>query len=472
MNITILVIYLLMQFGICYWVGKQIQSQDDYLVGGRNLPMYLVTFSLFATWFGAETCIGSSAMVYEFGLSGSRADPFGYSLCLVLSGLLIAPRLWNKKFVTLADFYAERFGTHTEQIATWLLSISSLIWAAAQLRAFAQIVAVTTDLPVDLTLFLSFTFVVTYTVMGGLLGDIITDLIQGVVIMLGLIVLLCFVARGELSIGEMISTQTPERLSLLGQGESWLQRIDRWAIPIFGSLIAQEIVARLFAARSKEVAVKSCFASGLIYLFVGSIPVFLGLVGPQLIEVGADKEQFLLALAEKYLPWYIVPIFAGALISALLATIDSILLSCGGLISNNVVIPMFKIKSDLAKVRLSRGLVLGTGIFAYVLAVYSDSIYQLVEAGSSFGTSGILVITLFGLWTPLGHKTAASLTLVVGLVTTPIAEYILNWPSPFLTSLTASILVYLLASLFFANRTRSNPRPQQHELRREPTSPF
>jgi Na+/proline symporter len=35
----------------------------------------MVALSLFATWFGAETCIGSSAAVYEAGLSEAEPNP-------------------------------------------------------------------------------------------------------------------------------------------------------------------------------------------------------------------------------------------------------------------------------------------------------------------------------------------------------------------------------------------------------------
>lgn len=74
-------------------MSRSIRSEEDYFLGGRRLGGLLVSFSLFATWFGAETCIGSSAAVYERGLAGSRTDPFGYSAWLLLLGLLRAGHL-------------------------------------------------------------------------------------------------------------------------------------------------------------------------------------------------------------------------------------------------------------------------------------------------------------------------------------------------------------------------------------------
>ena len=79
--------YLIFQFSIGYWASRQIKNESDYLLAGRHVPTWLLSFSLFATWFGAEACIGTSGEVYMHGLSGGRADPFGYSLCLFFLGI-------------------------------------------------------------------------------------------------------------------------------------------------------------------------------------------------------------------------------------------------------------------------------------------------------------------------------------------------------------------------------------------------
>src|SRR5690606_29470930 len=147
--------YLLLQIGVAYFISRGVRSEDDYLVAGRSRPAWLLALSLFATWFGAETCLGSSAAVFEGGLSGSRADPLGYGLCLVLGGLLIAGRIWNRKYSTLADFYADRFGHAPERLAVVILCMSSMIWGAAQLRAFGQVISATTPLDVQFAIFVA-----------------------------------------------------------------------------------------------------------------------------------------------------------------------------------------------------------------------------------------------------------------------------------------------------------------------------
>jgi hypothetical protein len=55
--------YLLLQFGIGVVVSRRIATEDDYLIAGRRLGPWVATASIFATWFGAETIVGSAALV-------------------------------------------------------------------------------------------------------------------------------------------------------------------------------------------------------------------------------------------------------------------------------------------------------------------------------------------------------------------------------------------------------------------------
>jgi len=446
-----LVAYLFLQLGLCYFISKKIKTENDYFVGGHRFPMWVVAISLFATWFGAETSIGSSAAVFESGLSGSRADPFGYSICLFLSGVLIAGKIWSKNYITLSDFYKERFGTGAEQVAVWLLSISSLIWGAAQLRAFGHVISSVSNLDYNLTLKIGFAFVVAYTFFGGLIGDVITDVIQAVVIVLGLCCLLGIIFWHTPDTLELFKQIPPERLSFFATGESWLKRLDRWSIPILGSLVAQEIVSRLFSAQNKSVAVKACYAGGLIYLLVGIIPIVIGLLGPQLIQIesGVETETFLIQVAKKYLSPAMIGIFCAAIMSALLSTIDSIILAVGALVSHNFIIPRFKITNSKTKLLTSRLVVLGAALAAYILAVHSTGIYDLLETSSTFGTAGILVITLAGLWCKWGNNTTALLTLFAGIISVPLFKYIFHNESPFIMSLLVSALVFFIHAYLY-----------------------
>lgn len=442
----LIVFYVIIQIFIGVYLSRKIKSEADYFVGGRRVSFFLVSFSLFATWFGAETCLGSSGAVYENGLSGSRADPFGFSLCLFLMGLMLAARLRQKNYLTLADFIKDRYGRLTERLVVWVMIPSSIIWGAAQLRAFGQILSVSTSLPLNLMICFSALLVITYTVLGGLLGDIYTDLVQGLIVVSSLVALAVIVLTTVPDLPSIILQMPADRWKILGVGESLWERIDRWAVPVLGSLVVQEAISRFLAARNPKEAARACHTAGSLYFFTGLIPLFLGFIGPWLLPGLTDREQFLVILSHQYLPSILSVIFLGALISAILSTVDSILLACAALLSHNFLLPILGIKQEKIRVLVSRGTVIAIGLVALIIALSGSRIYDLVLLAAAFGTAGVLVITIFGLYSRLNSQKAALLTLAGGLILTPVFQLVLNLKAPFLLSVLSCVVIFVLSA--------------------------
>ena len=155
----------------------------------------------------------------------------------------------------------------------------------------------------------------------------------------------------------------------------------------------------------------------------------------------------MIKLASQVLPSVLFIVFAGALISAILATIDSILLAISALCSHNFIVPIFNLKSEPSRILSARLVVVTAGLAAYVIALYGKGIYNLVVTASAFGTAGVLVITLLGFYTKLGRQAAAGAALVAGFALTVLGEYVLHFQAPFLTAILGSTLVFFAVAV-------------------------
>ena len=414
-------------------------------MAGRSLGPVLTTFTVFATWFGAETCIGAAGAVYESGLMGGAAEPFGYGLCLVLTGLVFAIPLWRLRLTTLADLFRIRFGPSVERMAVLLLVPTSLFWAAAQVRAFGQVLSSASGVEVDLAIGMAALVVIAYTMFGGLLADAWTDLVQGITLVVGLGVLAVMILRAEGT--APLAALDPARLDPLGGGElGLLGLLEEWTIPVVGSLVAAELVARMVAARSPEIARNATVVAGASYVLVGLVPVLLGLAGSVLLPGLEHGEQILPTLAQTYLPTALFVVFAGALVSAILSTVDSALLVASSLLSHNIVVQLRPGLSEKAKVRVARAGVAVLGVCAYLMAVRAERVYELVEESSAFGSAGIVTVVAFGLFTRIGGTGSALTSLVVGVTTWVLGAHVLALPYPYLTALAAASGSYLTAA--------------------------
>lgn len=441
-------IYMLLQFSIGVWVSRRIKTEADYLLAARNLGPVLLTFSIFATWFGAETVVGSSGRAYANGVTFGNAEPFGYGLCLVVLGLVFAIPLWKRKLTTLADLFRDRFSVATERIAAVILIPSSVVWGAAQIRAFGYVLDTTAGgIGAELAIGIAAGFTILYAMFGGLLVDAINDVLQGVMLAVGLIIV--FVALlphlgGVDEIGRQLTD--PARVRLMPTGESGWAVLERWAIPVAGSVLAAEIVGRVIAARSPQVARGSTLVAACMYVGLGLIPLVIGLVAPSVVPTIDNPEQILPHLARTVLPTILYAVFAGALISAILSTVDSTLLVASGLLSHNLLVPLLGVTDERRKVLLARGGVASFGVIAYFLARHAEGILDLVEQASALGSAGVLVTVVFGLFSTWGGARAAIATLTAGLVVY-IAATVAGFETPFLIALASSVATYVIGAL-------------------------
>lgn len=408
--------YVAVQVAIGFLVAPRIKSNDDYILAGRRLGYGLGTFTIFATWFGAETCLGAAGQAYELGLVAAEVDPLGYALCLFLLGVVFAARLWKGKYLTLGDFFRERYSAAMERLAVLLLVPTSILWAGAQLRAFGQVLSESSTLSIETSIVVATVVVLLYTTAGGMMADAVTDLIQGMMLILGLFVLAYSVvgAHGGWSAFDSIPA---ERLRLFGvPGRPWYAVANAWAVPVLNAVVSQELIARTLASKSPSVARNNCLIAGVLYLTVGAIPFALGLLGPHIVAHLEHPERILTTLAAEHLSTFWFVLFAGAIVSALLSTIDSSLLVSASLVSHNLLGFATRRASEWDKVWWARLWVVLLGLAAYGATFFSESVFDLVHAAGQFGASGLFVVIAFGLFTRFGRAASAGASMIVGVV--------------------------------------------------------
>lgn len=449
MNLVLFAVlaYIALQVLVAVVATRRVASESDYLLAGRSLGPWLATFGVFATWFGAETCIGAAGEAYRGGLRAVAADPFGYALGLAAAGLFFAATLWRRGLVTLADLFRQRYGGGVERFAALVMIPGSLLWAAAQVRAFGQVLASTGDLGVFAATTLAAVVVVAYTAIGGMWADSWTDLVQGLVLIAGVLAIgLVFAHDGGLA-----------QLSLGGLGavdpdEPPRPLIEALAVPIFGTIAAQELVARFLAMRSPALARGATLAGALLYLTVGIVPVLLGLGAAATLGEGFEPEQLLSRLAQTHLPLPLYILFLGALVSAILSTLSGTLLVVGSLAAHNLAAPLLtrwrgRAPDEAQRLRFNRIAVVAFGVLAYLIALGSDSMYALVEEASGLGSSGVFVMMLAALWLPrLGGAPSAVAALLASVGVYVVGEHLLGWSYPYLASLAAAALAYLVCA--------------------------
>ena len=437
--------YVVLQLGIAFWVARRVKNEQDYLVAGRSLGLGMGIFTVFATWFGAETCVGAAAKAYGGGLSETNADPFGYTLCLVLMGLFFAVPLYRRGLTTLADLFRARWGTGIEKLAALILVPGSILWAAAQIRAFGIVLGVSSSVDVDVMILVAGAVVIVYSTVGGMWADAYADLIQGCILIAGLVILGITVFAGG---GPGLGAITADQLAIVNTSKPVFTTLEGWCVPIFGSLVAQELIARVISSKSAVIARRAVLSAASLYFVIGIIPPLIGLVALHSLPAGTDGEHALALMAQTHLPTVLYVLFAGALVAAILSTVDSALLAAGALTAHNVVVPLVPSLTERGKLAVNRIAVVSFGVLACVFALSAEGVYELVETASSLGTSGVLWLLIFALYGErFGGPVAAGAALLGGVASFVVCSSVLELETPFLISVAVALVLYVGVAL-------------------------
>jgi Na+/proline symporter len=439
-----LVAYVLVQLAIGVVVSRRIRNENDYLLAGRSLGPVLTTASIFATWFGAETCVGAAAEVYSGGLRLSLSDPFGYATCLLVFGLFLVVPLYQRGLTTLADLFRQRFSPGVERLVALLLIPSSLFWASAQIRAFGRVIAWGSTLSPDTGVAIAAATACLYTAFGGLLADAYADLIQGTMLIVCLLVLAATVIADTGGISASFALVSAARES--AAPTSLVHMLNAWTIPILGSLFAQELLSRAVGSKSARIARGSALTASVVYLLVGSIPLVLGAIARQSLT-SADPEAVLSALSLKHLGKLGYLVLTGALVSAILSTVDSALLVAGSFVSHNLAPFVRPDIDDRARLFVARGSVVFFSLLAYLLARGEGTVHGLVSQASSVGSAGVCVSGLMALFTRVGGAACAYAALLAGVLSWLASEYVYESEAAFLVSLACALCGYLGTAL-------------------------
>lgn len=456
MNGTLLALlgYVLLQLAVVFMLARRPQTESDYLLAGRSLGPWLAVFSVFATWFGAETCIGATAEAYAGGLGAVAADPFGYALGIVAMGLVFAAALRRRGLLTLADLFRHRWGPGIERLAALVMIPSSLLWAAAQVRAFGQVIASVSELSLIAATGLAALVVIIYTAVGGMWADAWTDLVQGLVLILGLVLLLAVFA---LAGGFETLPDTAAAAAARSAGRD-RPLIEVLAVPVFGTIAAQELTSRVLSMRDVTLARSATVAAGVVYLAVGLIPVVIGLGAAATLGADLEPEQVLSRYAQTQLPPVLYVVFLGALLSAILSTLSGALLVAGSLAARNLIAPLAGERiTERGRLRLNRAAVVAFGVIAYLISLGSESLYALVEQASGLASAGVLVLMVVAIFIPaLGGIASAAAALLASVAVYTLASA-LDWTMPYLASLAAAGLAYAVMAPFGPRSSETLP---------------
>jgi SSS family solute:Na+ symporter len=431
MLLWFVIAYWIISVGIGIYAAKWVHNSKDFAIAGRRLPMYIVTATVFATWFGSETVLGIPATFMKDGFSGIIADPFGSSLCLILVGLFFARPLYRMNLLTIGDYYRKRYSRPVEMLTTLCIVVSYLGWVGAQIKALGLVFSVVSGGAIDTQtgMIIGASTVLVYTVLGGMFSVAITDFIQMIIIVLGMLYIGWAVSGIVPGGAEAVISHAAanDKFQILPKPElkDILWFLAAWITMMLGSIPQQDVFQRVQSAKSEDIAARSAIVGGIMYFCFAFIPMYLAysasLIDPSMVE-GALKEggdpQLILPnlILSPIVPIFAQIMFFGALLSAIKSCASATLLAPSVSFSENILRPFFPKITDDQFLKLMRIVLVCFTVLVTSFALSTDaSIYKMVENAYKVTLVGAFVPLVCGLYWKRATNLGATLAIIFGL---------------------------------------------------------
>ena len=401
-TVTVLIVYLGILAALAIWSRRETHTLSGFYLAGKKLPFWVVAFSTNATGESGWLLLGLSGMGYLVGVQAYWVV-VGEIAGIAASWWLISRRLKalgdETDSITVPDILTAKFADKWHLIrlvAVLIIVVMVTTYVTAQMVATGKAFSSFLGMNYETGVIVGSIFIIGYTFVGGYKAVSYTDVVQGVLMLLGLIAVPAAAIIASGGWGEV-------KLSLMQQDPTLLDMFAISNAPTLigiASLIAvglpflgvPQLLIRYMSARDDGEIRKARVMSVIVMLVFTVGAVTTGVAGRALYPGLPDHETIFPVISNNLFPPVISGLLLVVVLSAIMSTVDSLLLLASSAIVRDTYQQIMGSKeSDARLANIGKAFTVVIGIIAVVLGVQEPRvIYDFVLAswsglGSAFG---------------------------------------------------------------------------------------
>ena len=323
---------------------ENLSTKEGYFLAGRGLTGLVIAGSLEMTNLSTEQLVGQAGQSYSTNM-GAMSWSVNASIALLALALIFLPKYLKAGITTIPEFLESRFDRATRVIVSFIFLVAYIV-TMLPLVLYAGSVAMERIFGITALMggnrFMATTVMCValgiiggiYAIFGGLKAVAVSDSLNGIIFIIGAVILipvLAFIALGDGSIAEgirLFATSSPEHLNAIQPANAQPPYIP-WPMIVLGCGINhisywctnQSIMQRVLGAKNLKEAQKGSLLTGLTCVFC---PIFL--VAPGVIQfirdggVLTDFDMAYPSLIKDILPTPVLGFFAAVMFGAILSS--------------------------------------------------------------------------------------------------------------------------------------------------------
>ena len=456
-NLLITLPFVLVFFGLMIFVGlycrRHATNVNGFVLGGRSVGPWLTAFAFGTSYFSAVIFVGYAGQFgWNFGLASTwigLGNAFiGSLLAWVVLGRrtrIMTQALGSR---TMPDFFEKRYNSPALKIAASVIVFVFLVpYTASLYNGLSGLFNSAFNVPYAAVVIIMAILTGLYVIFGGYMATAINDFIQGLIMLVGIVVVIVAVLKANGGAGEAIFelSKFPSPYSeTMGQSGAFtsffgtqpfyllivviLTSLGTWGLP--------QMVGKFYSIKNEDAIKKGTIISTLFATLVAGGCYFLGGFGRLYSNnPGIYKDGLVggVVLNDKIvptmlstLPAVIIALVIVLVLSASMSTLSSLALTSSSTLTLDVIVPALskKSKKDVSEkksVLIMRLLIMFFVALSAVIAIlkdtiWADSVFIAQMMGISWGAlaGAFLAPFLFGLYSKKISKPAVATCFAFG----------------------------------------------------------
>lgn len=416
LDYVIIVFYLIGITAFGKIIGGKQKTVKDYFIGSKEVPWWVISFSIVAAETSTLTFISIPGLAYLTNLNFLQLT-FGYLIGRIIVAQFFLPAYYKGELSTAYSYLQKRFGNKTRSLASITFLFTRTAADGVRLFATAIPLYLMLDISPMIAIIIIAIVALLYTFTGGLKGVIWVDAIQMFIYIGGAILAGIYLINNiSGNIGEVLSsTEISSKLSIFnfafdkGISGFFSQPYTLLSGLIGGAFLSmsshgtdQLIVQRLLAAKSLNESKKALITTGAIIIFQFALFLFVGVLlyayyGPLNIKSDEIFSKFIIEV----LPSGVKGIIIAGLFAAALSTLAGSITSLSSSVMLDLYLPFKKSIDEKKNLLYSKLLTIFWAVMlifsAFIFMESSKAVVEVALSIASFTYGGLLGTFLLGL---------------------------------------------------------------------------
>jgi len=442
---------------VALYLGKKKKGSDNWLVGGKSLPWYVVVGTQLATAQGGGLLVANVGIGYDSGLSEflyGWLAAFGFIFILLMS-------MWLRKshFTTLPDVMKNLYGDHKFIfILTTLLTMAlTLGWLGSNMIAFGRLFSELTGIPLIILMLIFVGVCLIFVLPAGLTSVAWTDFLFGALMIPLAIIVAVYTVQIAGGWDEIINASPSTNIKFPeGLGSSGTEQILLWGLALLPApIINQMYYQRIYAIeKPKHIRMTMVIIIVLIVLshtWATIMGITINSMNPSLTN-GENAMGWLMT----QLPVWLVSVYGTLVLAMIISTASSCVQSTVVNIVEDIYHTHINTKaSDQKIVKLSKLMSFVVLLLIVVLASFFSGALDWIISSSAYVGAALFFPLFLGFLlrkrTFLTYQGAAA-SMVTGLLGNFIPHLFFGVPYYPIYGLTISGITLVVVSLIFKNK--------------------